>query len=351
MAAPSTSPTDPPGEAMRVHIKNNHAHPDTFPPTVEGEAVFTITRERFDAAAAQHPQVARQLDVCIDWDLDHFESSMRTAEVLVTWDLPTANLAGVAPNLRLIHIIGAGVEHLCPMDWVPAGVTVANNRGAHADKAGEYGLMAVLMLHNHLPAIIDNQRRVHWESLYSTPIAGKTLLVIGTGSIGAAVARRCRALGIRVLGVSRHGRALDAVDEMHTPGALDELLPRADFVFLATPLTPETRNLLDARRQKLMKPGAGIVNVGRAATADYEALAANLRGGHLSGAILDVFDPEPLPPGSPLWSVPNLVLTPHVSADDGDAYVALTLELVFRNLERLLEGKPLVNVVRPELGY
>ena len=138
---------------------------------------------------------------------------------------------------------------------------------------------------------------------------------------------------------------------MHTADRLDGLLPRADFVLVAVPLTPETRDLLDARRQALMKPGAGVVNVGRAATVDYEALTANLRSGHLSGAVLDVFDPEPLPPDSPLWSVPNLVATPHVSADDGDSYVALTLDLVFRNLERLLDGRPLVNVVRPELGY
>ena len=102
---------------------------------------------------------------------------MRAAEVVVTWDLPTADLAEAAPNLRLIHIIGAGVEHLCPMDWVPEGVTVVNNRGAHADRAGEYGLMAVLMLHNRLPAIIANQRHARWESLYAKPIGGKTLLV------------------------------------------------------------------------------------------------------------------------------------------------------------------------------
>ena len=336
---------------MRVHVKNNHASPETFPPTPEGEAVFTITRERFDAAAARYPHVARHLDVCIDWDLDHFADSMRTAEVLVCWDLPTAGLARVAPNLRLIHVIGAGVEHLCPMDWVPPGVTVVNNRGAHADKAGEYGLMAVLMLHNHLPAIIDNQRRAHWESLYSTPIGGKTLLVIGAGSIGAAVARRCRTLGMHVIGVTRHGRASDAIDEIYTTDRLDDLLPRADFALVAVPLTPETRNLLDARRQGLMKPGAGVVNVGRSATVDYDALAANLRTGHLGGAVLDVFDPEPLPPGSPIWGIPNLVVTPHVSADDGDSYVPLTLELVFRNLERLLDGRPLENVVQPKLGY
>ena len=339
------------GRRIKVHVKNNHASPDTFPPTVEGEAVFTITRERWEAEVARYPDLAERLDAFIDWDLDHFEESMRSAEVLVTWDLPTEDLARVAPRLRWIHIIGAGVEHLCPMDWLPPGVRVVNNRGAHAAKGGEFGLMAMLMLHNHLPPILANQRRRHWESLFSTPVAGKTLLVVGTGHIGRGAARCCRALGVHVIGVSRHGRAVEEVDEAYPVADLDRVLPRADFVFVATPLTPETRNLLDRRRQSLLKPGAGLVNVGRAATVDYEALADNLRSGHLAGAILDVFDPEPLPSDSELWDVPNLLVTPHVSADDGTTYVAMTLELVFRNMRRYLAGEPLENVVRPELGY
>ena len=336
---------------VRVHVKNNHASPDTFPPTVEGEAVFTITRERYEAEVARYPDLAERLDVFIDWDLDHFEESMKTAEVLVTWDLPTANLAETAPALRWIHIIGAGVEHLCPMDWVPQGVSVVNNRGAHAAKGGEFALMAVLMLHNHLPEIIANQRRVHWESLYSTPVAGKTVLIIGVGHIGRGAARLCKALGLYVIGVSRHGTAADEVDEVYAVGDLDRVLPRADFVFVAIPLTAETRNLLDRRRQSRLKPGAGIVNVGRAATVDYAALADNLHSGHIAGAVIDVFDPEPLPAGSPLWRTPNLIVTPHVSADDGESYVAMTLELVFRNMRRYLAGEPLDNAVRPDLGY
>ena len=340
-----------PGRRVKVHVKNNHASPDTFPPTVEGEAVFTISRERYEAEVARYPDLAERLDVFIDWDFDHFEESMKSAEVLVTWDLPTADLARVAPRLRWIHIIGAGVEHLCPMDWLPSGVTVVNNRGAHAAKGGEFALMAVLMLHNHLPAIVANQGRRHWESLFSTPVAGKTLLVVGTGNIGGGAARCCKAVGLHVIGVSRHGRAVDEVDEMYPADGLDEVLPRADFVFVATPLTAETRNLVDRRRQSLLKPGAGLVNVGRAATVDYEALADNLRSGHIGGAIIDVFDPEPLPPESELWDVPNLLVTPHVSADDGDTYVPMTLDLVFRNMRRYLAGEALENVVRPELGY
>jgi len=338
-------------DAIRIHIKNNHASPDTFPPTVEGEAVFTITPERYAAVAKRHAELAARLDVFIDWDLDHFQDSMRTAEVLVTWDFPTENLAQVAPNLRWIHIIGAGVEHLCPMDWVPDGVTVVNNRGVHAAKGGEFGLMALLMLHNHMPAIIDNQRGARWESLYSTPIAGKTVAVVGVGNIGAAAARQCKRAGMRVLGVSRHGRPSSDVDEMYSAQAIDKALAQADFVLMATPLTPETRNLLDARRQSLIKPGAGLVNLGRAGTMDYEALSENLRNGHFSGAVVDVSDPEPLPADSPLWNTPKLIVTPHVSADDGDAYVPVTLELLFENLRRYLANKPLINVVRPELGY
>lgn len=336
---------------VRVHVKNNRASPDTFPPTPEGEAVFTITRERFDAVAKAYPDIADRLDVTIDWDLDHFYESMQTAEVLVAWNLPVENLAEAAPKLRWIHCIGAGVEHLCPMDWLPAGVQVVNNRGTHADKGGEFAVMSVLMLHNHMPAIIANQRAANWEALYSTPIAGKTVAVIGVGHIGRGAARRLQALGMCVLGVSRHGTPVSEVDEMYAADRLDEVLPRADFVLLAAPLTPETTNLLNRDRQALLPAGAGIVNIGRARTMDYDALIENLESGHFCGAVIDVFDPEPLPPDSRLWTAPNLVVTPHVSADDGETYVPMTLKLVFENMRRHLAGEPLQNVVRPELGY
>jgi phosphoglycerate dehydrogenase-like enzyme len=260
-------------------------------------------------------------------------------------------VARVAPHLKWVHIIGAGIEHLCPMDWVPAGVTVVNNKGAHAAKAGEFALMAVLMLHNKMPAIVTNQQGADWNSLFSTPIAGKTALIVGVGSLGGGAAHQLKKLGIEVLGVSRHGRPHPDIDEMATTDRLDDMLARADYVFVATPSTPETRNLFDRERLKRMKPGAGIVNVGRAAVMDYEALAELLESGHLSGAILDVFDPEPLPKDSPLWSTPNLMVTPHVSADDGDNYVPITLDLFFDNMRRWLAGEPLHNVVDPALGY
>ena len=336
---------------IKLHIKNNHAGPDTFPSTPESEVVFTISMERYQQAAERYESIAGQLEVFVDWDTDRFAESMKTAEVLLTWNLPTENLAEVAPNLKWIHIIGAGVEHLCPMDWVPPGVTVTNNKGAHAAKAGEYALMAVLMLHNKMPALISNQRECKWESLFSTPIEGKTIGLVGVGSIGGGAAAQLSKLPVHIIGVTRHGRPHPQVDEMVAIDKLDEVLPRMDYLFVSTPATPETRSLFNRERLQSLKPGAGIINVGRSSVMDYEALCDLLESGHLSGAIIDVFDDEPLLQDSRLWSAPNFVVTPHVSADDGDNYVPITLDLFFANMARYQAGETLINIVRPELGY
>ena len=336
---------------IKLHIKNNHAGPDTFPSTPESEPVFTISMDKYQLAAQQFPELAAGLDVFVDWDTDHWVESMRDTEVLLTWDLPTENLVEIAPKLKWIHCIGAGVEHLCPMDWVPEGVTVTNNKGAHADKAGEFALMAVLMLHNKMPAILSNQRIASWNSLFSTPIAGKTVGLVGVGSIGGGAAAQLDKMPVHIIGVSRHGRPHPHVHEMVAMDQLDAVLPRMDYIFVSLPSTPETVGLFDQQRLQSLKAGAGIINVGRGSTFDYDALANLLASGHLSGAVIDVFDEEPLPHDSPLWAAPNFVVTPHVSADDGDCYVPITLELFFDNLKRYVAEEPLLNVVRPELGY
>ena len=337
--------------SVRLHIKNNHAGPDTFPSTPESEPVFTISMDKYEQVAERFPELAARLDVFVDWDTDHWAESMRDAEILLTWDLPTAKLAEVAPRLKWIHCIGAGVEHLCPMDWLPEGVTVTNNKGAHADKAGEFALMAVLMLHNRMPAILTNQRSARWNSLFSTPIEGKTVGLVGVGSIGGGAAAQLDKMPVHIIGVSRHGKAHPHVHEMVAMDQLDAVLPRMDYIFVSLPATPETRGLFNRERLQSLRAGAGVINVGRGSTFDYDALANLLASGHLSGAIIDVFDEEPLPQDSPLWAAPNFVVTPHVSADDGDSYVPITLELFFDNLRRYLDGQPLRNVVRPELGY
>ena len=337
--------------AIKVHIKNNRWAEGSFPNTPEGEEVFTITRGRFESAVAEFPDIADAIEVFIDWDSDNFAASMKDAEVLLTWNLPTEDLGDVAPKLKWIHCIGAGVEHLLPMDWLPEGVVLTNNKGVHAAKAGEFGLMSILMLHSHMPTIVTNQRDRVYDSLYASPIAGKTLVVIGTGTLGGSVAKKLQGLGVHVIGVNRHGKPVDGCDEIVTSGQLEEVLPRADYLLCATPDTPDTRGLLGRRQLDLMKTHAGLVNIGRQSIVDYDALCDKLEEGSLAGAIVDVFDAEPIAASSRLWNTRNLIITPHVSADDGDAYVPMTIDLFLRNMALHLAGKPLLNPVRPELGY
>jgi phosphoglycerate dehydrogenase-like enzyme len=330
-----------PYDRINLHIKNNRA----------GEDVFRITPERLATAGESHPEIVGRLNSFIDWDFDNFEESMKTANALVTWDLPTENLAKIAPDLRWIHIIGAGVEHLQPIDWLPRGATLTNNRGVHALKTAESAAMAVMMLNIGMPGLFTDQRKHVWNPRFTTPITGKTIACIGVGEMGGAAARRFKQLGLKVIGVRRGAKPHRYVDAMYGPKELKKVLSLADFVHVTLPQTPETIGLIGAVELDAMKPGAGIVNFGRARVVNYSALAERLVDGRLGGAILDVHDPEPLPADSPFWDVPNLIITPHVTSDDDISYIPLTLDLVFHNLGRMLRGKPLKNRVNPKLGY
>jgi phosphoglycerate dehydrogenase-like enzyme len=238
-----------------------------------------------------------------------------------------------------------------PLDWLPRNVAFTNNRGAHGIKAEQFIRMALTMLNARMPEIIANQRARHWQELFSPSIVGKTALIIGLGDLGGGAARAARQLGLKVIGVRRHARKSRYADVVHPYSRLDGLLPKADFVVLAVPLTPETRHLLNRQRLGLMKPAAGVINIARAQVADYDALREKLQRGELAGAILDVVDPEPLPPESPLWDTPNVIITPHISCDDGDHYVDISLDLWFENLARYLDHRPLKRRVDRRLGY
>lgn len=266
-------------------------------------------------------------------------------DVITDPKFPIDRLADAAPHLSWIHIIGAGIEPLLPLDWLPADVTLTNNSGVHFEKAAESAAMVLLMLNARMPAIVSNQREAVWDQIFTSTIKGKTVLIIGVGDMGAAVAAAARGLGLKVLGVRRSGSPHELVDEMFPIDQLDSVLPRADFIVLAAPLTTETRNLMDRRRFQRIKSGAAFFNFGRAASVDHQALIACLEEGRLSGAVIDVVDSEPLDPASPLWHAKNLIITPHVTSDDLDAYLPKTLDLVFDNLRRLKAGQPLLNRV------
>ena len=313
--------------------------------------VFEIDPERVAAAKARHPDVASHISLAYSRDGDRIAGEIGDADALIGWVFPHEGLAKLAPRLRWIHLTGAGVEHHAPFDWVPPGVVVTNNRGVHAPKIREFAALAALMIVNRMPQIVHQQGAGQWQPVYSGTIEGLTAGIVGVGNMGGAAASACKALGMRVLGIRRGGKPHPDVDRMSGMDGLDALLTASDVVFLCTPLTAETRGLIGAAQFARMKPGAGLVNIARGAVVDTDALRAALARGQLSGAVLDVFDPEPLPPESPLWDTPNVIITPHCSSDDAETYIPRTLDLIFDNLRRLLANEPLTAVVDPRLGY
>ena len=336
---------------IKIHVKNNHWAAGSFPTDAEGEKVFTIKNSHFEKAFEKFPEIKEKVEIFIDWDEDNFNSSMSNADILLTWNFPTSNLKKVSPNLKWIHCISAGIEHLLPLDWMFEGLILTNNSGVHSEKAGEYGLMSVLMLHNHIPKIVSNQKNKKFVSLFSTPIAGKTIVVVGTGNLGGAMIRLLAPLGPKIIGVNRKGKAVDGCSKVITVDKIDDILPEADILYLAIPETSGTKNLISHKRLDLLKPSCGIVNIGRQSTMDYDALCEKLKTNKIAGAILDVFAPEPIEQNSKLWQIPNLIITPHVSADDGESYVRLTLDLFIKNLQLFISNKKLVNQIDKDFGY
>jgi len=336
---------------IRIHVKNNHWAPGSFPTDAEGEKVFTITNSHFRKAFEKFPKVKEKVEIFIDWDEDNFNSSMSSSNILLAWNFPILNLKKTAPNLKWIHCISAGIEHLLPLDWLFEGLVLTNNSGVHSKKAGEYGLMSVLMLHNHIPKIVSNQKNKKFVSLFSTPIAGKTIVVVGTGNLGGAMIRLLAPLGPKIIGVNRKGETVDGCSKVITVDKIDSILPETDILYLAMPETPGTKNLISRKRLDLLKPSCGIVNIGRQSTMDYDALCEKLNNKELSGAILDVFTHEPIEDSSKLWNIPNLIITPHVSSDDHGSYVKMTLDLFVKNLKLFISNKELVNQIDKDLGY
>ncbi len=283
---------------------------------------------------------------------DDFHALRNHVEVLVAppWGIERFDFAA-APRLLLVQSTSAGVDNLLRRNLLPPHVLLANNRGVHAQKAGEYALMAILMLVNRMPVFATDQRQQRWRRVTAPLAATRRLTVVGLGSLGGAAAAQARRLGMRVTGI-RHGTAAhpDCAATL-TMARLDEVLPATDILLLACPLTPATDNLLSAARIALLPAGAGVINIGRGRLIDQAALCDALEAGRLAGAVLDVFTKEPIPAGDRVWSTPNLVITPHMSADNPATYNIHTLTILKDNLAALAAGTPLPTLVDPTKGY
>ncbi|MCP4303588.1 MAG: D-2-hydroxyacid dehydrogenase [bacterium] len=327
---------------LRIHVAALSSQPE----------VFWVTEARVRAARRRHPDLSRQVSFDWSWELDRFDEGIAKADIMIGWRFPRDDFRARAPHLKWIQLTGAGTEHLRPFDWVPRGLALTNNSGVHGDKASEFVGTAVLMLAHGIPFLATQQRQRRWQKKFTTTAEGKTAVIIGLGGMGGSAARWLKQrLDMTVIGVTRNGRPHRYADQVVTTRDLDRVLPKADVVIVAAPLTAETENLLDRRRLERMKPGAGLVNMGRARIIDYDALADLLEDEYLSGAVLDVFDPEPLPRSSRLWATRNLIMTPHCSSDDVENYVPKTLDMFFANLARFIDGRPLKNRIKTGRQY
>jgi phosphoglycerate dehydrogenase-like enzyme len=273
------------------------------------------------------------------------DAAIAGADVLVCSGLWRNDLPAIAPRLRLVQSCSAGTDQYDRDVLRQAGIRLASGQGCNANAVSEHAIAQILALLRRLPEARDNQAKRHWRGMMGDfarredEAGGKTAIVVGTGRIGGRIARLCKALGMRVIGVRRDPtQGVDGADEVHGFRDLPRLAPRADFLVLACPLTDETRNLVDAAVLAAMKPTARIVNVARGRVVDEPALVAALREGRIGGAALDVTADEPLPQDSPLWDMPQVLITPH-TAGETHSYEDNVLDMMMENIERLWRGE------------
>jgi D-2-hydroxyacid dehydrogenase (NADP+) len=286
---------------------------------------------------------------------DDAEAAMAGARVLLRGGVPASVLDHVlarAPRLEWIHSFSAGVDRVATPAVRARGLTVTNARGVFSRPIAEYVVMMCLAIARRLPQLLELQRERTWQPLRGRELGGMTIGIVGYGSIGSEIARLLEPFEAMVLATRRHPDLGAAEPNVELMGfdRLDALLARSDVVVVAAPLTDETAGMIGAPQLREMRESAWLINIARGRLIDELALRRALEAGWIAGAVLDVFTDEPLPPDSPLYGTPNLVVTPHTSWSS-DRVVERSISLFTENLRRFAAGQPLENVVDLEAGY
>jgi phosphoglycerate dehydrogenase-like enzyme len=317
--------------------------------------------EAIRAAAPGSRIVTIGFDGHPDGPLDEVEVMLRGRLPAETFDRILAR----APALRWVHSATAGVERVLTPASRERGLIITNARGVFSRPIAEYVMLMILAAARRLPQLLELQAERTWQPLEARELRDVTVGIVGLGSIGRAVGALATAFGCRVVATRKRPEAgADAadgagdepflgslmLDRVLPPERLPELLGESDFVVLAAPLTSDTVDLIDEAAIEQLKPGAWVINVARGELIDDHALARALRSGRLGGAVLDTFREEPLPPASPLYALPNVIITPHTSWSS-TRVLDRSVDLFCDNLRRYAAGAPLVNVVDPAAGY
>jgi phosphoglycerate dehydrogenase-like enzyme len=291
-------------------------------------------------------------------------------EIEVLYTMTAIPEPEAVPKLRWIQFHFAGVDHVADHSLLRSEVMVTTLSGAAAPQVAEFVLMCILSQSHHLPIMLSDSVEVRWaddrfKRYRPTELRGSTVGIVGYGSIGREVARLCHSFGASVLAVKRDLKHLDDVDytlsgvgdptaeipdRLYPPQALRSMVSSCDFIVVTVPLTSETQGMVDKRVFQGMKPTAYLVDVSRGGVVDHGALVEALNEKRLAGAALDVYPVEPLPEGSPLWEMPNVILSPHI-AGASEHYYERAIEMFAENLQRYHAGRPLLNLFDPDRGY
>lgn len=279
---------------------------------------------------------------------------VKEAEVLLFAGLQKPELSGLlkaAGGIRWLHTGSAGFDWVRVPEVEEQGITVTRSAEVMSIPMAEFALAAMLAHAKNLFTLRDAQERRAWEPPLHSELRGRNLLIVGAGAIGRHIAEPARAFGMKITGIKRTPEPVEGFDEIHAPDRLDALLPHADYVVLTMPLTPETENMIDARRLALMPEHAYLINLARGGLIVEEDFIDAMNRGVIAGATLDAYTVEPLPEDSPLWALPNVLISPHASYRTPEIRTRVFTEFA-ENLERWLQQEPLANTMRePALGY
>ncbi len=327
--------------------------------------IYTRPMPNFKTLGLEYVRLIEAVDSCIRFqdvaELVHAEekgdssASQKMDAILSETEIifgfpPPRNLIARAPKLKWVQTPLAGVDAFLVPDIISSQVVLTNSRGIGI-RVAETALLLTLMLAKKTLVFDRYRKEKLWKKEIPDLLESKTMGILGLGVIGSEIAHLARAFHMKVMAVeSRRRRRSDAVDIFLPPSRLPELLARSDYVVSALPLNRETRGIIGEKQLKLMKPTAYLINISRGGIIDEEALIRALKENRIAGAGLDVFTEEPLPPGSPFWDLPNVVLTPHISGQRPD-YDLQATRLFCKNLRRYLKGQKLLNLVDKERGF
>jgi D-2-hydroxyacid dehydrogenase (NADP+) len=292
-----------------------------------------------------------EIEIDVESDKTKAEGAIKAADMLLTFGQMLKNLKfdlKDATKLKWIQALGTGLDGITDQPSLRPSVTVTSLHGVHGPPVSEAAIAGMLALSRDLPRFVRQQDQQHWGRWPAKLLHNKTVGILGVGVIAEALAPKCKALGMTVIGISSAPRKIESFDRMRGVDELLRVLPELDYLVLLTPYSPATHHLINAKVFAAMKPTSFLVNVARGGVVDETALVEALRQGRIAGAALDVFDQEPLPADHPLWSFKNVIITTH-QGGFCDTYVDLALPILTHNMRCFLAGdlKGMVNVARP----